>query len=155
MKYTVRYAHLEYAPKYQVGDSVLPGAVIGKMGSSGQSTAKHLHFDGAVGFQNKKYLLEDYDRNDPVPIPVKQLLLFIDPAMFQGENPVITTPYAEVEYFHERGKVHYGFDIVPQNRHDFQAPLLICWSRSKPGEVLAILDDPAAYGHCIYIGFEA
>jgi hypothetical protein len=155
MKYTVRFAHLEYAPKYKVGDTIKRGDVIGKMGSSGQSTAKHLHLDGAVGFQDKKYQLEGYDRNEPQPIPLRQLLLFVDAELFGWQSPVVTTPYAEVEYFIQRKKIHYGFDLVPQNRHDPKADLLIYWNRSVTGKVLAILDDPTAYGHCIYIGFEA
>jgi murein DD-endopeptidase MepM/ murein hydrolase activator NlpD len=38
------YAHLQRGLKWNVGDYVGPGAIIGKLGNTGNSTAPHLHF---------------------------------------------------------------------------------------------------------------
>ena len=42
---TTMYAHMSSFGKYQVGDSVSQGDVIGYVGSSGLSTGPHLHFE--------------------------------------------------------------------------------------------------------------
>lgn len=151
---TVRFAHMAEAPALKVGDKIARGQRIGTVGSSGQSTAPHLHIDLAGGEQIAKFHLESYEHNNPPPGPLRELLYFIDPELFGGVAPVVTTPYAEVEYFHARGKVHYGFDLVPKNRHDPKADMGIYWNRSAVGTVLAVLDDPSAYGHCLYVGYE-
>jgi len=154
MKYTVRFAHLKEAPNFKVGDKIKRGQKIGIVGNSGQSEARHLHFDGAEGYQYKKYHLVDYEESIK-PIPIRQLLLFVDKELFGGIEPVVTTPYAEVEYFVKRKKIHFGLDLNPENRFDTKAKMEIFWNRSMNGEVLAIFDDPEGYGHCLYIGFEA
>ena len=40
-----RYAHLESMPFYTVGDTVIAGQTIGGMGSTGNSSGVHLHFE--------------------------------------------------------------------------------------------------------------
>ncbi|MFB0611849.1 M23 family metallopeptidase [Aurantiacibacter poecillastricola] len=45
-----RYAHMS-AFKSKVGDEVLPGAVIGAIGSTGRSTGPHLHFEVRINNQ--------------------------------------------------------------------------------------------------------
>ena len=159
MKYTVRFAHMKEAPKLKRGDVIKPGDVIGTMGTSGQSTAAHLHIDCAQGEQTRLYQLVDYDVSiNPAP---RQLLYFIDKDLF-GVEPVVTTPYAELEYFIKRGKVHHGFDVVPFDRKHWEKGkqigtedhYAIHWNRSCTGIVSAVLDEPRSYGHCLYVTFE-
>lgn len=151
MRYTVRFAHMKEAPKWKRGDVIKPGDVIGTMGTSGQSTAAHLHIDCAQGEQTRLFQLVDYDVSiNPAP---RQLLHFIDKDLF-GIAPVITTGYADHEYWTSRGKVHHGFDVVPIDRRTTQAHYNIHWNRSVNGIVSAVLDEPRSYGHCLYVTFE-
>ena len=152
MKYTVRFAHMKEAPKWKRGDTIKPGDVIGIMGTSGQSTAAHLHIDCAQGEHTRLYQLADYDGAvNPAP---RQLLYFIDRDLF-GVDPVVTTGYADLEYFVTRKKVHHGFDVVPCDRKTSIAHFAIHWNRSCTGIVSAVLDEPGSYGHCLYVTFEA
>jgi hypothetical protein len=151
MKYTVRFAHMKETPKWKRGDVIKTGDVIGTMGSSGQSTAAHLHIDCAQGEQARLYQLVDYDVSiNPAP---RQLLHFIDDDLF-GVAPVITTGYADYEYWASRGKVHHGFDVVPVDRRATQKHFDIHWNRSVNGIVSAVLDEPKSYGHCLYVTFD-
>lgn len=151
MKYTVRFAHLKNKSKLKIGERVRFGDKIGTMGSSGQSTAAHLHLDCARGEQKELFHLFDYDQKI-IPAP-KQLLYFIDNDLFKVQ-PVITTPYADHEYFKTRKKVHHGFDVVPWDRKATEDHFDIYWNRSKEGTVLLNGYDPAGYGNYIYIMFE-
>lgn len=153
MKYTVRFAHMEKAPTWKVGDTIKTGDIIGKMGTSGQSTAAHLHTDCVHGFQDTRYTLRDIEGGAPESAP-RQMNLFIDKDLFR-ETIVITTYYNDPSYMAALGKVHLGYDVVPVNRKEPGAPLLIYWNRSMSGKVLKIDDDPKGYGHCLYVGFEA
>ena len=129
MKYTVRFAHMKEAPKWKRGDVIKPGDIIGTMGTSGQSTAAHLHIDCAQGEQTRLYQLVDYDVSiNPAP---RQFLYFIDKDLF-GVEPV-TTPYAELEYFIKRGKVHHGFDVVPSTGTIKQRRISILGTGPVPG----------------------
>lgn len=151
MKYTVRYAHLNAEPTWKRGETILRGQTVGIMGTSGQSTATHLHIDCAQGEQTRLYQLADYD--GAINPAARQLLLFIDRELF-GASPVITTQYADIEYFTERGKVHHGFDVVPDDRKISRAHYSIKWNRSIPGKVSMVGYDAKGYGHFIYITFE-
>ena len=153
MKYTVRFAHMEKAPAWKVGDTIKSGDVIGKMGTTGQSTAKHLHIDCVEGHQVARYQLKDIEDGRPKACP-RQMNHFIDDDLFK-QPIVITTYYADPEYQRSMKKVHPGYDVVPENRHDPKASLLIYWNRSVEGTVLRVDYDAAGYGNCLYIGFEA
>lgn len=148
MKYTVRYAHLERKPELRVGDIIGYGEVIGIMGNSGFSTGAHLHLDVAEGFNTTPYKLSDLEKGFPKPSP-KQAAWFIDSELF-GCRHCITTHYADPDYLRSMKKLHCGYDVVPVTRGN----RTIHWNRSVVGKVLAIIDDPTGYGHCIHIGFD-
>lgn len=153
MKYTVRFAHLAQIPSLSIGAIVNTGDVLGKMGASGQSTAKHLHIDCVEGFQTNRYTLADIELSTPHAANPRQLNHFIDNDLFQ-DKIVITTTYADPAYQRTYGKVHFGYDVVPEDRFNPDAPLLIYWNRSFTGVVLKVDYDPLGYGNCLYVGFE-
>lgn len=160
MIYTVRFAHLETKPRLKVGDTVLRGDPIGRMGSTGQSTAAHVHMDVVEGSRVDIYRLEDIDRMDPVPAPIRQANYFLSVDNEKGYElfgvrPVVTTPIGELEYFEQRGKIHYHYDIVPEDRKVSDAHYTLHWPRSMPGTVSAVHYDSNGYGHVIYIRYEA
>lgn len=145
--YTVRYAHLASAPKLKQGDKVKTGDIIGEMGSTGQSSGAHLHIDCVEGRQVRKYALSEIESGAFVSSP-RQLNHFIDSSLF-GVPLEITTYYADPDYMRQYKKVHSGYDVVPKDRKS----KIIRWNRSAIGEVVAILDDPAGYGNCVYVSF--
>ena len=152
MKYTVRFAHLAEKPNWHIGDIIKTDNVIGIMGTSGQSTAKHLHIDCVEGEQKKRYTLKDMERGKPKPDQT-QLFYFIDRELFFIE-PEITTGYNDPDYFALFGKWHPAYDVVPADRHETTKHFPIHWNRSYPGIVSLIVDEPKGYGHCIYITFD-
>lgn len=160
MIYTVRFAHLHSAPPVRVGDVIRRGQVIGRMGNSGQSTAAHLHMDVVEGARTDLYRLEDIDRGDPKPAPMRQALWFAAHDVrfgyeLFGVKPFVTTPIGELEYFEIRGKIHYHLDLVPENRQTTTANFNIHWPRSVFGVVSAVHFDSTGYGHVVYIRYEA
>lgn len=154
MKYTVRFAHLAEAPAVHLGQTVKRGQMLGKMGSTGQSTAAHVHLDVVEGEQSGRYTLEEIESGSPWPAPPRQALYFCDEELF-GVKPVFTTGYADPEYFAERKKVHLGFDVVPYDRHLSETHWFLHWPRSMEGRVVAVAWDPKGYGHCLSIVYEA
>ncbi len=152
MTYTVRYCHLLERPKYAVGQIIRPGDKVGVIGSSGQSTAIHLHIDCAEGKHSTAYTLAEMEDGNPKPSP-RQLNHFIDEDLF-GIEPYITSYYADPEYQRALLKVHCGYDVVPVDRHKTTAHHVIRWNRSMNGIVTRVGLDPKGYGHHIYIAFE-
>lgn len=151
MKYTVRFAHLAEPPKWKIGDKLTRGNMIGIMGSTGQSTAAHLHIDCVVGEIKTTFKLIDIGtRYAP---DQKQLDYFIDNELF-GVKPVITTSFLDPEYKKLFGKDHPAYDVVPIDRKEKEAHNHIYWNRSIPGVVSLIVNQPQGYGHCIYITFD-
>jgi murein DD-endopeptidase MepM/ murein hydrolase activator NlpD len=45
------YAHLQELPNLSSGDKIAQGTIVGGMGSTGDSTASHLHFELRAGSQ--------------------------------------------------------------------------------------------------------
>lgn len=152
MKYTVRFAHLEKAPSWKVGDTVNRGDIVGVMGSSGQSTAAHLHIDCVKGAHDKPYTLKDIANGNP-EASTHELFYFIDSELF-GVLPVVTTQFDDTEYLLKYGKLHKGYDVVPNDRKTTRDHYAIHWNRSKIGTISLVVNDPKGYGHCIYIVFE-
>ena len=151
MKYTVRYAHLDYVPDFQVGDEISRGDRIGRMGSSGQSTAAHLHIDCVELVRNHNWSLKDMEIGLITP-NIRQLNFFLDKELFN--SPVhITTYIGDPEYQAKRGKVHIAYDVVPKNRHITNEFYDIYWNRSMKG-VVTFTGTDDAYGHTILISYE-
>lgn len=97
--YTSCYAHLAAnSLTVKVGDKVTAGTVIGKMGSTGASTGKHLHFEICKG-KSVKWTADGSGFVDPVP--------FIETLMKQHEvvsqAPLPTPENAPVKYTVQRG----------------------------------------------------
>ena len=160
MKYTVRFAHMENAPAFKVGDTIKRGDVIGRMGTSGQSTAAHLHMDVVEGFQVARYQLKDIEADSPKAAPPRQAAYFLTKDQSKGYElfgiiPVVTTHMADPEYLESRGKIHFHYDVVPEDRLRTKAHFDIHWPRSADGKVLRVDYDDKGYGHCLYVGFEA
>jgi murein DD-endopeptidase MepM/ murein hydrolase activator NlpD len=152
MKHTVRFAHLAEKPNWHTGDIIKTGNVIGIMGTSGQSNAKHLHIDCAECEQTKTFVLVDYSNGNKVASK-EQLDYFIDDELF-GIEPVITTQYDDPEYRKTYGKWHKGYDVVPEDRHETEKHFAIHWNRSMQGKVSLVGFDQNGYGNFIYITFE-
>ena len=150
---TARFAHLETLPHWKAGDTIQQNFLVGRMGSSGQSTGAHLHLDLTVGENAGMYSLQDIEEGKPQAGPLKQLMFFLDDELFTVPL-VITTAYAELEYYRLTRKVHHGFDVVPEDRRTTRAHYDIHWNRSMPGRVIRVSNDPYGYGYHINIAFE-
>jgi hypothetical protein len=153
MKHTFRIAHLAFRPSLSVGDKVKRGQIIGRMGSSGQSTKAHVHADSVEGIQTKRYTLADIEKNKPRASSPRQMNYFIDIELF-GVVPIVTTPYADVDYQSKLGKVHFGYDVVPSDWNKEDPSIDIHWPRSMDGVVSLIDYDEKGYGHCVYISYD-
>ncbi len=150
--FTVRFAHLEKIPDIAVSDIVKRGDIIGRMGNTGLSTAKHLHIDIVRGYMRLLYHLSDI-RFDTETI--KQLGYFIDHELFNYEI-VITAYFGDPAYISKgKWKFHPAYDVVPENRHmEPGRNSDIFWNRTPEGVVLSKGFD-IGYGNHIMIGFEA
>ena len=152
MKYTVRFAHLETI-FVQPGQIVSRGQVIGKMGSTGQSTAAHLHIDCVEGEHKERYNLSMMGKGKPKP-DKKQLDFFIDSELFETDIE-ITTGYLDPDYEILFSKPHAGYDVVPKDRKETDIHYKIHWNRSASGEVIKIMKNDPGYGKCVYVVFNA
>ncbi len=153
MTLTVRFAHLDYMPLWTVDQPIIRGNHIGRMGSSGQSTAAHLHIDLTRGENANLYSLQDIEKGNPSAGPILQLVHFLDDELF-GVPIVVTTPYAELDYYKLLKKIHHGFDVVPEDRRATKDHYEIFWNRSMPGKVIRVDNDPYGYGYHVNISFE-
>ncbi len=152
-QYTVRYAHLELPSLLNEGDLVLSKDVVGKMGSTGASSAPHLHIDVVEGLVNRIIKLAEigYENGQEYRPNLKQLNYFIDDLLFDTEL-LITTYFGDPTY---SGDLHHAYDVVPENRHfEPGRNSVIYWNRSKTGLVTKSGHDDA-YGNYVLIVFEA
>lgn len=152
MTCTARFAHLSEISNLHIGSRIKRGDIIGKMGSTGQSTAIHLHLDNVWGLQAGRYSLVDIASGRKESAP-EQLNYFIDKELF-GIEPVITTYYNDYRYQLLFNKLHPGYDLVPEDRHKTEKHYYIHWNRSKDGNVSAIFNDTTGYGLHILISYE-
>lgn len=154
MIYTVRFCHLAAPTDLSIGTKVTRGAILGTMGNTGLSTGAHVHIDVVEGVHSEYYTLMDIERNSPKAAPPRQALYFADRELFN--HPIlITTAYADADYFAHYGKVHFGFDCVPMDRHSSADHWQIHWPRSMPGTVIHIGWSPKGYGHFVSLTYEA
>jgi len=123
------------------------------MGNTGIGTRAHLHLDVVEGEQLGRYTLTDLANGYPKAIP-KQAVLFIDEELFRI-RPVVTTGYADPEYYYERDKLHLAFDVVPEDRHASTNHFPIHWNRSMPGVVIKAVSNDPGYGNYISVNYEA
>lgn len=152
MKYTIRYAHLEKAPLWKTGDTIIRGDIIGIMGSTGQSSGPHLHIDCTEGENKYPFVISDMESGRVMPCK-KQLDYFIDDELF-SYAPYITTQYDDADYHAMYKKWHKGYDVVPLDRHRTKEHFAIHWNRSFSAKVINVLWQPKSYGHCIYLCME-
>lgn len=152
MTYTVRFAHLSEI-HVRPGQTVKRGEKIGRMGNTGASQGAHLHLDVVEGIQAGRYTLTDMALGKP-RADAKQATLFIDAELF-GVEPIVTTYYSDPAYYKTLAKWHFGYDLVPSDRHKTQEHFDILWNRSMPGRVTKIMTDDPGYGNCVMIAYEA
>ena len=135
------------------GQVIKRGDIVGVMGNTGASNGAHLHLDVVEGLQAGRYNLSDIEHGEPKP-SAKQAVLFIDEELFRIK-PIITTYYADPEYYKRFAKLHCGFDLVPEDRHLTSDHYTIYWNRTRPGRVAKIMVDDTGYGNCAQLAFEA
>ena len=152
--FTVRFAHLVEIPIPKIGDVIFRGDKVGRMGSSGQSSANHLHIDVVESLVDRIIRLEEigYESDKIYQPNIRQLNYFIDDELFDIK-PVITTYFYDPEYKVTRGKNHPGYDLVPEDRLKTSDHFNIYWNRSRTGVILDVGYDKG-YGNYILIGFE-
>lgn len=152
MTYTTRFAHLAET-SLSVGDTVLYGDRIGKMGNSGsERTGIHLHIDTTENENPFRYSLADMMRGRPRPNK-RQLDYFIDFDLFK-HRPLVTTGYLDPDYKAQFGKDHPAYDVVPYDRLETDVHYWIHWNRTRVGRVIRIDRADPGYGLCVYIAFD-
>lgn len=144
-------------PNYAVGDVLIKGDKIGRMGSTGKSSANHVHHDLVKGHIAYIYRLHEimgfFSTVEEVDIIMQQYQYFIDEFLF-GVEPVVTSSFGDPLYFNRgKWKFHPAYDLVPIDRHNTDKHFDFFWNRTPDGTVLALgFDD--AYGNYINIGYE-
>ena len=150
--YTMRFAHLKNPSGLRVDSTIKQGDAIGVMGSSGASTAAHLHLDVVEGIVTKNWRLSDYESGVKTATP-KQLARCLNKRLF-GVYPVVTTAYDDRDYYVGFGKLHSAFDLVPEDRHETQGHYLIRWPLLEHG-VVTFAGYDNGYGNSVLISYEA
>lgn len=153
-----RFCHLEFVPSYLPGDIIQRGQKIGRMGTTGKSSANHLHFDLIQCVQRHVYRLNEILT---YVCDIEALLAQYSYFLRDKENelfkikPVITSSFGD-PFYTNGGKFefHPAFDLVPENRHsDPGKNFDIFWPRSSDGHITAVGYDDA-YGYYICISYE-
>ncbi len=156
MIYTARYAHLEAKPIYKVGDIIKPKQKIGVMGTSGQSFAKHVHFDLIQRVApNRVYRLRELHHFiSDLPSLMHQHAYFLDNGFFKTKI-FIPTYFGDPKYFlRGKFKFHPGYDLVPKDRHETTKHYALYWNRTFDGLVTGVGYDEIGYGHYITVQYE-
>ncbi len=157
MIYTARYAHLKEKPRHKAGSIIKPGKKIGRMGSSGQSTATHVHFDLIQRVApNRVYRLRELHHFiSDLPSLMQQHAYFLDDGFFNTKI-FIPTYFGDPDYYNSKDeyKFHPGYDLVPDDRHDTDEHYDIYWNRTFDGLVTNVGYDEIGYGHYITIQYE-
>jgi len=150
--YTFRTAHMKKASPLSIGDEITRGDLLGTMGSTGLSTANHVHMDLIREKIRQVYRLSDieFDRET-----LTQLNYFLDNEFFDTEM-LITSYFGDPDYIIKgKWKMHPAYDIVPKDRKtDPGRHSNFYWNRSINGIVLANSFD-YAYGYYLHVGFSA
>ena len=146
-KYTALLGHMESDSPLSVGEEVKEGDKIGRMGSSGKSTAPHLHLGVLDGIRATIFRMSSVPVSERI---LQQLAYFLeDKKLFNYENEITFS------FFDPRYQKHRGYDVVPKNRHKEPGKNFdMFWPRTKKGTVLNKGYDEG-YGYYILIGYES
>lgn len=158
--YTSLWGHMEEESPLSIGQLVYPGDYIGRMGSSGRSTANHCHLGLIEGMRSFLFRMKDVRLTEEIML---QLGYFVENT--EHENGVldelysifkvptfITSYIGDPEYFRILGDFHKGYDIVPVNRHKEPGKNFdMHWPRTKTGQVMNKGFDEKGYGHYVLI----
>lgn len=148
MKHFVRFCHLAERPDFNVGDKIKRGQKIGRMGSTGKSTAPHCHMDivqkAPVKFVHR---LEDIPGLiEDLPILMQQYRYFLvdeDNELFGGVPVVVTSSFGDPQYPSlDDWELHLAMDIVPEDRH------------RKPGLHFDMFWPRTPEGTCFFCGWD-
>lgn len=148
--FSVLYSHFEKV-YVKEEDHVTPhlkwksGTKIGKMGNTGFSTGAHVHIGAVHGKQTELWRLSDMARGNPKPSK-EQTDHFIDEYFF--ETPLLISEGGGWLGYEN----HYGYDVVPLNRHLTSENYDVVWNRSFAGRVTKVGYDPA-YGNYVIIWY--
>jgi hypothetical protein len=154
MKYTIRFCHLETIPGHKVGDIITYSEKVARMGSTGKSTAPHLHMDCVEGYHSTPWRLSDMEHWRQSPSP-RQLARFVCDGLFDTKIHV-TSWYCDPYYFDRNGNLilHMAYDVVPEDRHETNNHFWIKWPINNQGIMLSLGND-IGYGNYLHVGFEA
>lgn len=155
MIYTVRYCHLEFIPDFLKGARIPKGMKIGRMGSTGKSSAPHVHMDIIQGVETEVYRLADISGHiSDLDALMRQYYYFLDTEIFKFPL-FITSYFGDPDYINNgEYEFHPAYDFVPENRHYSTDNFDIYWNRTKVGKVVSVGYDDA-YGYYISIAYEA
>ncbi len=158
MKYTVRFCHMKYPAKWQVGETITEGDQIGTMGNTGTKLI-HLHMDMVEGYHPEVYRLKDImNMISDLAIICGLFFLFLTAKLFK--YPLfISSHFGTPDYGkYKDGKVvqwifHPAYDVVPEDRRETEEHYRIFWPVDFQGVVISKGFD-LAYGNYINILFE-
>lgn len=148
VKFSTRICHGSENPYVNVGDKILPGTELLKIGNTGESTAVHHHTDSILGHLKKHWHVSDFISGKVSPAPEQTNYLLgeaLDDGFYKDSLPHITAPFFSSEYLRIMNKNHYGTDSRPlnidKNGTAVKSKGIAHWNRSFDAE-------------CVYSGFD-